>query len=58
MRAQDAGGKQICYAFNSPHEWCPGGCGREHVCGKCFKQNKPMYMCSHKGDGAKPASTF
>ena len=40
--------KPICFAFNRHNEHCDGGCGREHVCGVCFKPNKPMYACDHK----------
>ena len=44
-------GKQICFKFNQEGAWCPGGCGRAHVCGICFKANTPMFRCNHEKEG-------
>ena len=46
-KARTPDGKEICFAFNRKGAWCPGNCGREHVCGVCFRPNKPMHNCNH-----------
>ena len=52
---RDNNGKPICFAFNNQGEWCPGSCGRSHVCGVCFKPNKPMFLCDHKKAEGEPS---
>ena len=51
-KSKTPAGKPICFAFNGRGEWCPGDCGREHVCGVCFAPNRPMYSCDHAGPAA------
>ena len=42
-------GKNICYSFNNAKEKCiRKDCRYAHVCGRCFKVNRPMYACDHK----------
>ena len=38
-------GKQICFAFNNPHEKCTGTCDRAHVCRLCLG-NHPAFQCT------------
>ena len=41
-------GALICFALNNPNEKCKKRkCSFEHVCGKCFKKDRPMYACDH-----------
>ena len=47
-------GRNVCFAFNNPMEYCPGNCGMAHVCGKCFEKGKPMYDCEHKNPTTPP----
>ena len=47
-------GKQICFKFNNRGEWCPGSCGRAHVCGICFRPNTPMFNCDYQPRAAAP----
>lgn len=51
-------GRQICFAYNSPHERCKGQCGRAHVCQVCFGAH-PMHMHqseAKKSPGGQPAA--
>jgi hypothetical protein len=38
-------GKQICFAFNNPHEKCTGTCDRAHVCRTCLGGH-PAFQCT------------
>ena len=54
-KSKTSDGKPVCYAFNNPNEYCPGNCGREHVCGICGARNRPMHLCDHSAGAANPS---
>ncbi len=45
-------GRQICFAYNNASESCGGGCGRIHVCRRCYGLH-PVHQCP--AGGAQPA---
>ena len=47
-QSQTTNGKRICYNFNDQSVKCArSNCPFVHVCGICFKENRPMYDCDH-----------
>lgn len=46
-------GRQICFAYNSQWEKCPGNCNRAHCCQICFG-SRPMHM--HGSETKKAAA--